>query len=407
MLAPGANPDDVRMRITGAEAMRVDEHGNLVLEAAAGQVIQRRPAIYQTRKGVRSAVDGRYRILAGNRVEFDLAKYDRRLPLWIDPVLSYATYLGGAGNDTPNAIAVDSGGSVYIAGYTQSVGFPATANAFQGALKAGFGDTDAFVTKLSVDGKSVVFSTYLGGSAFDSANAIAVDATGIYVAGETASANFPTTAGVVQPVTAGGGDAFVAKSNLAGTSLVYSSYFGGGCNDRAKALAVDGSGNVVIAGFTCAVDFPTSPGAFQKTKSGSWSGFVAKLNPAATSTLFSTYLGGSTADYVMAVALNPSSGSTYVTGQTQSSDFPVTPGVVQPIYRGVEDAFVTELNADGSGLVYSTYLGGSADDVGNSIALDSTATRMSPDRPLRSTSPLRRDPTNRHFSLIRIHLLPG
>jgi len=373
ILAPGADVSAIQLRISGAQRTSVDGHGGLVLETASGQAIQHSPAMYQMRHGRRTAVEGRYRVLSGNRVGFEAGRYDPRLPLVIDPVLSYATFLGGAASDTPAAIAVDAAGNAYIAGGTQSLNFPVTAGAYQGSLKGGSGDTDAFVTKLSADGRSVLFSTYLGGSSYDSANAIALDSSGIYVAGATRSPNFPVTAGAVQTTSRGPSNAFIAKLNPGGTGLIYSTYLGGSGADSATALAIDTSGNAFIAGSATSPNFPTSPSAYQSALKGFTNAFVAKLNPNATALIYSTYLGGSGADTAAAIALRTSGGLTYayITGQTGSLDFPATSGVVQAAYNNAADAFVTQVKADGTGLVYSTYLGGCRADAGTAIAVDS------------------------------------
>jgi len=287
--------------------------------------------------------------------------------------LLYSTYLGGSGDDDARGIAVDAAGSAYVTGYTTSSNFP-TASPLQPAN--GGGDNDAFVAKLNPGGSALVYSTYLGGSGEDGGQGIAVDSSGnAYVAGWTRSTNFPT-ASPLQPAWGGGDwsafDAFVAKLNAAGSALVYSTYLGGTGSDYGFAISVDSSGNAYVAGATPSTNFPTA-NPLQATNAGGWSdAFVAKLNPAGSALLYSTYLGGSGEDVGSGIAVD-SSGNAYVTGFTKSYNFP-TVGPLQPAHGGWAccDAFAAKLNAAGSALVYSTYLGGSGEDFGQGIAVDSS-----------------------------------
>ena len=298
--------------------------------------------------------------------------------------LVYSTYLGGY-VDSGNGIAVDASGNAYVTGGTACI-FPTTPGAFQTTCLSG-GDNSAFVSKLNAAGSAFVYSTYIGGSDNAGAtggNGIAVDASGnAYVAGETYSSNFPTTPGAFQttPFQFGAGHAFVSKLNAAGSALVYSTYLSGNFVDSASGIAVDASGNAYIAGMTGSSNFPTTPGAFQTTLLGPYgNAFVTKLSATGSELVYSTYLGGSDCpgDHVAGcgdggtgVAVD-ASGNAYVTGATHSSDFPTTPGALQATYGGSEDAFVSKLNALGSVLLYSTYLGGSDEDQGNAISVDAS-----------------------------------
>ncbi len=229
-------------------------------------------------------------------------------------MLVYSTYLGGSNSDSGNAIAVDSSGNAYAAGITNSPDFP-TANPLQG----GDSRTTAFVSKLNPVGSALVYSTYLGGSTSDYGSAIAVDSSGnAYVAGYTGSSNFPT-ANPLQANLRGYQNAFVAKLNAAGSALVYSTYLGGSLYDSGYAIAVDSSGNAYVAGGTNSVNFPTA-NPLQANLTGYQNAFVAKLNPAGSALVYSTYLGGGS-DNGTGIAVD-SSGSAYVAGWTQSSDFP-------------------------------------------------------------------------------------
>jgi hypothetical protein len=278
--------------------------------------------------------------------------------------LLYSTYLRGADGES---IAVDAAGNAYVAGIARPTDFPTTLGAFQTASGGG---GDAFVTKLDPTGTALVYSTYLGGSDFDVARGIAIDAAGnAYVSGFTASTNFPTTLGAFQTTYGGGAlDAFVAKVDPTGSVLVYSTYLGGSDIDESVGIAVDAAGNAYVTGGTSSTNFPTTPGAFQTAGGGA---FVTKVSPTGTGLSYSTRLGGvSGGDGGQGVAVD-AAGNAYVTGSTDSTDFPTTANAFQPAYGGgPEDAFVAKLNPTGSALVYSTYLGGSGDDIGFGIALD-------------------------------------
>jgi hypothetical protein len=292
----------------------------------------------------------------------------------INPVgtapLIYSTYLGGGGADYGLGIAVDAAGNAFVTGVTTSTNFPTTPAAFQ---TTSGGSADAFVTKLNSSGSALIYSTYLGGRGDDYGQGIALDSLGnAYVTGFTSSSNFPTNVAAFQTTLAGSFDAFVTKLNPAGSApLVYSTYLGGSNDDHGFAMAVDGSGNAYVTGYTTSTNFPTSTGAFQTTYAGGADGFVTKLNPAGSAPLlYSTYLGGSGQDIGQAIAVN-AAGNAFVTGKT-SGNFPITAGAFQSAFGGGgNDAFVTRLNPSGSApLVYCTYLGGSGADAAYGIAVD-------------------------------------
>jgi hypothetical protein len=262
---------------------------------------------------------------------------------------------------------VDLAGNAYLTGLTGSSDFPTTPGAFQTTFVGGF---NAYVSKLNSRGSALVYSTYLGGSSTDYGPGIAVDlADNAYVTGSTDSSDFPTTAGALQTTYGGGNDAFVSKLNNSGSALVYSTYLGGGDLDVGVGIALDSSGNAFVIGGTRSSNFPATAGAFQTTLRGDSNAFVSKLSSTGSTLVYSTYLGGNS-DGGLGIALD-SSGNAYVPGGTLSSDFPTTVGALQTTYGGGNDAFVSKLNSSGSALVYSTYLGGSARDQGQGIALDS------------------------------------
>lgn len=254
--------------------------------------------------------------------------------------LVYSTYIGGSDNDTVTGIAVDSSGGAYFTGQTQSADFPAQ-NALQPRKKS---NGDAFLAKLTPEGNSFAFSTYLGGSGADSAKAIALDAqSNVYIAGTTYSPDFPVTSGAFRTSNSGAYDAFIAKLNPTATTLVYGTYAGGAASEEATAIAVDTSGNVYVAGNSTSTDFPAM-GAIQPQFGGTVDAFVLSLDAKGEALRFSTYLGGSEDDRAQGIAVDEAA-QVYVAGYTSSPAFPVTTGAFQTAYRGRFDAFVSKISS--------------------------------------------------------------
>jgi len=372
IVAPGAPAAPIAFSISGAQQVKTDAAGNLLLSSAAGDVLLHKPVAYQEKNNARRPVDARF-TLAHNQVSFALGNYDHSRALVIDPSVTYATYLGGTAEDDGNAIAIDGSGNAYVAGQTASTNFP-TKNPVYPANAGGF---DAFVTEISADGSSLVFSTYIGGSGNDSGNSVFVDGSGnVYVAGGTGSSNFPTQ-GPAQSTPGGGVDAFALELAPGGSALTYSTFVGGSGDDVATGLAVDSAGSAYIVGSTTSTDFPTM-NPIQAAIAGSSNGFVAKLNSSGSALVYSTYLGGGTGDFAVAVAVD-SNKNAYVTGGTKNKTFPVTSGVFQPTCGtdancngGLYDIFVSVINPTGSGFVYSTFIGGESNDEGFGIAVDAS-----------------------------------
>ncbi len=374
VVRPGADPSRIRLGVQGADTLDVDAQGDLVLHTAGGDIRQRKPAAYQEIDGMRQEISGGYVLKGSHTVGFEVGAYDASRPLVIDPVLFYSTYLGGSSDDFGSGIAVDSSGDAYVTGYTLSTDFPTTVGAFQTTHAADGGLDDGFVTKLNPTGAALVYSTYLGGSSDDFGFGIAVDSSGdVYVTGYTLSTAFPTTVGAFQMTNAGGYDGFVTKLNPTGAALVYSTYLGGSSDDFGRGIAVDAAGSAYVTGYTYSTAFPTTVGAFQTTHaadSGRNDAFVTKLNPTGAGLVYSTYLGGNSFDVGLGIAVD-ALGSAYVTGGTQSTNFPTTTRAFQTTFGGgVVDGFVTKLNPAGSMLDYSTYLGGTGLDTGFGIAVD-------------------------------------
>ena len=373
VVGAGADPGVIQLAFDGVQSMRIGPEGDLILRVSDGEVRQHKPVVYQESDGSRQAVEGRY-VRRGNRsIGFLLGKYDVAKPLVIDPRLNYSTFLGGtlfigeSPKDHGNAVAVDGAGNAYITGWTQSTDFPV-----KGAFQPSLALQSAFVTKLNASGTALVYSTYLGGSSNgDQGNGIAVDSSGnAYVIGTTYSKTFPVTPGAFQTTLQAGGAAFVTKLNAAGDGLLYSTYLGGTGKGYSQAvgIALDSSGNAYVTGNTGLVaSFPITLGAFRTSPSY---GFVAKINPAASgpsSLVYSTYLPIQ-GTFCSGIAVD-SSGNAYVTGYANPPGI-ASSGAFQTSPAGGDDVVVIKLNAAGTGLVYSTYLGGSGADRGYGIAVD-------------------------------------
>lgn len=364
ILEPGADPRKIQIEFTGARKIEVDAGGDLLVHTAGGVLRQHKPFVYQLLQGERHEIASHYRVLGENRVGFELAQYDARHPVTVDPVLSYSTYLGGSFGDAGNAIAVDAAGHAYVTGQTYSTNFPVV-GAAQGSLS---GSADVFVAKLNPQGTGLIYSTYIGGRRSSSeGRAIAVGADGsVYVAGTTSSNSYPVTAGALSSGISGGG-AFVTKLSPTGNALVYSTYLRGA---SPLAIRVDAAGSAYVAG-QGGSGFPATVGAFQSVlpPGSTVSGFVAKLNPSGSALSYATYLGGAGDSVINSLAVD-SSGSVFVAGTTVADNFPVTTGTYQASRQGGKDAFVSRLDASGSNLLLSSYLGGTSDDNATAIAID-------------------------------------
>ncbi len=416
-LAPGADPNAIRLGFRGARNLMLDQRGDLIVKAGGQKLVEHAPVIYQEIGGQRRMVAGGWQLHGPREASFRVASYDGAKPLVIDPVLVYSTYLGGTGDCDVEGISgdclgdggivsyVDSSGNAYVSGTAYSTDFPTTSGVFQTTNNgAGNGTANVFVTKLNGTGSGLLYSTYLGGSGVCGADGESgfcsgdfgiinhVDSSGnAYVSGTTYSTNFPTTNGAFQTTNNGAANAtvntFVTKLNATGSALIYSTYLGGSgvCNangesglcqgDFGHIAYVDSSGNAYLSGYAFSNNFPTTTVAFQSTNNAAGNhtsnAFITKLNATGSGLLYSTYLGGSgvcganggCSGDVAAGALVDASGSAYVAGYANSTNFPTTTGAFQTTNnaagKATSNVFVTKLNATGSGLLYSTYLGGS------------------------------------------------
>jgi Abnormal spindle-like microcephaly-assoc'd, ASPM-SPD-2-Hydin/Beta-propeller repeat len=385
VVSPGANPSRIALRVEGADRIGLNSDGDAILSTAAGEVSLRQPRAYQENNAGRTEVAANYVSLASGALGIRVGAYDAKLPLVIDPVVGYATFLSGSTSATiGNAIAADSTGNTYIVGTTGASDFPTTSGAFQKTLTGTSGN--AFVTKLNSTGTALVFSTYLGGSGqtgkFDNATGVAIDASGdVYITGATPSTDFPITSGSAYQIVNNGtpSSGFFTKLDPTGATLLYSTYLGGSGNDACAAIAVDSNGNAYVTGLATSTNFPViAATAIQTAGASTGMAFVSRFNPTLSGTgslIYSTLLGGTNGNQGTGIAVDASFNA-YITGQTTSTDFPVSSGAFQSALKGTAgNAFVARIDTTtANNLVYSTYLGGTATssgsgDIGAAIAL--------------------------------------
>ncbi len=371
VVRPGGDPQSIRFSLEGTRRTEIDRSGDLTLHIGEAQFALRRPIAYQTVHAQKRRVPARFLPLGGGQFGIQVGSYDRRFPLIVDPVLAYSTYLGGSDDEGIFGIGFDKEGNLYVSGETSSLDFP-NKGAVQNDLG---GNYDAFVSKFDPTGTRLIYSTYLGGSLYDHAVGIQIDELGsAYIAGITLSMDFPVK-NASQPLPGGGYDGFVSKLSPSGSELVFSTYLGGRGFDEVAALAMDHDNHVYVAGGTNSLDFPITSNAFEKDCDGGahtgfciGDAFVTEFDASGQSLVYSTYLGGTGYDGASGLAVDEL-GQAYVAGQTSSSNFPRT-NAYQSSLSGPSDAFVTKLNATGSDVVFSTFLGGSGFDGANGVALD-------------------------------------
>ncbi|MEQ8763997.1 MAG: hypothetical protein RL885_08720 [Planctomycetota bacterium] len=435
LVQPGADLSQVVIRCEGAESLQIDESGALVIETSCGPLRQKSPKTWlRLASGEERPVDCRYVILGENRYGFAIDAEPGEHELVIDPELDWSTFLGGRDSDQIRSVAVGPSGDVFVAGFG-ALDFPTTPGAFKegpvdtwygfiarldssgtrlvystylgerteisaiavdaagqvtatgytdlpqsfpttpGAFdRSPNGGTDTFVTRLDPTGSSLVYSTLVGGQTIDLSYGIDIDSQGgAVIVGRTNSVDFPTTPGAFDRTHNDRvnltGDAYVTFLDPTGSSLVYSTYLGGENGDGCFAVSIDGAGRAIVCGGTASPNFPTTPGAFGQTFRA-YAGFVAAVTPSSGQLSYSTLLSGSSADSAEAITCD-SSGVATVTGYTQSTDFPTTPGAFSTQHSGgftfKRDAFVCRIDPTGTQLLYSTFLGGSHDERGRAV----------------------------------------
>ena len=373
VVAPGADASQIGIEYDGAKSARIDEKGNLVLATEGGAILMHNPGVYQIGKdGHRISIDASFRLTGLGRATFLLSRYDTQQSLVIDPAIEYSTYLGGNSNEQGNGIALDSSGNAYVAGLTRSSDFP-TRNPISSHGYGG-GISDAFVTKINAAGTALIYSTYIGGTNTDQANAIAVDSAGnAYITGSTLSTDFPVLAPLQLTRNSAAGNAFVVKLGPNGL-LIYSTYLGGSgrMGDSGVGIGTDAAGNAYVGGTTTSSDFPTK-NPIQTFTGNPQNVFVSKLSSDGSALLYSTFLGGG--QTTAAGLVTDSSGNAYVLAES-SSDFPVTKSIT-PQVPG--EAVVAKINPTGSALVYATAAGHgtpagiAVDSAGNAYVTGNTA----------------------------------
>ncbi len=368
IVAPGADPERIAIEYDGAEKVSVNRKGDLLLGTSLGDVEMKKLYAYQIIDGKERAVECSFSVGSGNLVRFALGDYIASYPLVIDPLL-YSTFLGSPGDEEGLDIDVDANGNAYVTGIARSSDFPTTPGAYDRNYRE---NDDIFISRLSADGRQLLYSTFIGGSGEDWGRSIAVASTGIVcVTGTTASVDLPITAGSLDGFYHGKYDACVLKLNLTG-GLLFSTFLGGSDRDEGFGIAVGTDGSVYIAGSTTSADFSGDfppVGAFDSQFNGDNDAFLVKLDPTGSSIDYATYLGGSLADDAYGIALD-GSGAAYVMGVTRSTDFPVTAGAYDETHNGNFDLFVTKFSPSGNALSYSTYIGGNDGEGGGAIAVD-------------------------------------
>ncbi len=379
LLHPGAEVDRIALAYDGAERLQVNEAGDLEIHTAWGTLIEDAPVAWQEgSQGEREPVPVRFALEPGGQVGFQVGDYDHARGLVIDPALDYrladseptlkySTFVGGSGSESGYMLAFDGAENSIVTGRVDSSNFPTTSGAYD---QGHGGDFDAFVFKLSADGSTLLWSTYVGGSGLDRGTGLALDGSGnVYVVGDANSSNFPTTSGAYDQNHNGGSDIFVFKLSSNGGSLVNSTFVGGSGDEETWGIALDSAGKPVVAGQSDASNFPTTGGGYDRGHNGGIDVVVFRLSSNLGSLEFSTYIGGSQDDKSKGIVLDGSDRAV-ITGGTLSSNFPTTAGAYDQGHNGGEDIFVLKLAANGDALVYGTYLGGSGDDGGWSPILD-------------------------------------
>jgi hypothetical protein len=383
VVAPGADYRSISLRVSGGKSVTLAKDGSAKIAISSGELRFGAPGVYQVSNGHRVSVKGKFRMQRFNTLAFEIGPYDHALPLIIDPVLNYSTYVAGSQGDLGQSIAVDSAGNAFITGLTFSPDFP-TKNPYQPACASCSNSPDVFVTKLNPTGTGLIYSTFLGGSDYDQPSSIALDSAGhAVVAGRTSSNDFPTK-NPIQNLSAPGPHGFVTSLSADGSALVFSTYLGGSGSDNVAGVTTDAKGNVYATGLTDSADFPVTPAT---NVIGTPPGypqndvFVAKLTSAGalvSATVIGPLASQSNPFFQVnsaQIAADPE-GNAYIAGGA-SGGFPVTPGVFEPVYKGPPPfcgsctmGFIAKLNPSGSAFTYATYLGGSGGDQVTGLAID-------------------------------------
>ncbi|MGR9053893.1 MAG: DUF7948 domain-containing protein, partial [Gammaproteobacteria bacterium] len=393
-VAPGGDVSDIQLAFDNIDDLFIGRSGDLIAETRAGALHHKKPFVYQMVEGRQTVIDGRYVKLNERRIGFRLGAYDPSKPVVIDPVVDYASYLGGREADEGLDIAVDDTGQTYVLGNTGSLDFPVTDDISSATSQPG---ADLFIAKLSAEGDRLIYVTYIKGlgqkQAFDDredfneehvgndesfdddeffkGTTLALGQDGsVYAAGFTDAKNFPTINALRDNFGGDSSDGFVIRLAPDGSNILFSTYWGGSKQDRINAISLDNSGNLYVTGTTRSKDFPVRNG-LQMKPSGSSDGFVSKFSSDGQTLYFSSYLGGKRQDQANAICID-SQQRAVIAGATRSrKDFPIMNPLQKFFGGGRWDAFVTRLTADGEALEFSSLLGGKADDFGTAVLCDS------------------------------------
>jgi len=360
------NVKDIKIKISGADTLTLGRGGELLANTSLGTIAFTKPIAYQEINGKRTYVEVKY-TMNKDIYAFDVGNYDKTVPLVIDPLLA-STFVGGSDSDYGYDVVLDASNNVYIAGYTNSFSYPTTTGVYQTAKSGGY---DVFVSKFNSDLSVLSASTFIGGSSTDRAYAIALDSScNVYIAGYTNSTNYPIN-NAYQAANNGNYDVFISKLSNNLSTLLSSTYVGSSSYDYAYGIALDSLDNVYITGYTNSINYPTTVDVYQTVNNGGYDAFVSKFNNDLSVLSASTFIGGSGSDNALKIALN-SSGNLYITGYTDSSDYPVTANAYQSERKGLTDVFVSKLTNDLKVLSSSTYVGGSNYDRAYAFTFDSS-----------------------------------
>ncbi len=363
---PGGELSDIKLKYEGIEDMETDPYGNLKIITNIGEIIDSNLFVYQNYDFGKKEIIGKFKLITQNTYGFELLeKVDFNKDLIIDPLI-YSSFFGGSGEDMGWSIETDINDNIYGTGMTGSMDFPNTTGVVNNSQS---GNGDSYVFKMDLTGSKLLYSTYIGGSEYDSGSALMVDNNGsAYVIGSTYSNDFPITNGSFDSSFGGVSDIYVLKLNKNGSKLIYSTYIGGKGLDGCGGIAVDSMGQAYITGNTSSPGFPATLNAFNKTYVGD-DAFVLKLNSNGSALIYSTFIPGNGRDYGIDIVID-STGNAYVTGFTTSANFPTTYGAFDNSFNSVIDVFVLKLNQNGSTIIYSTFIGGSNSDLGSGILID-------------------------------------
>jgi hypothetical protein len=371
---PGAKPEQILTRYAGADGLRIDNSGNLIIKTKFGDLRDTSLYIYQDHHGIRNTINGNFLLFSDLEYGFDITgDFDRSKVLIIDPELEFSTLFSGNGLELSWGLDVDRNGSSYITGITGSTDFNTTPGANDTTYNGGY--LDGYVIKFNKKGSALEYATFIGGTNWDNSRGISTDIFGnVYITGDTNSSNFPITSGAYDITFNGNKDVFISKLNWNGSDLLYSTFIGGTDYETGYEVVVDFNCTAYVAGHVISNDFPTTNNAYDRGHNGYSDGFALKLDYNGSSLIFSSYLGGGNGENCFSLDIDDF-GNVYVTGWTYSDDFPTTPGAFDrtinfPPHNMAFDIFVSKLDNKGSKLLYSTYVGGFGQDCSFGIEVD-------------------------------------